>query len=306
MGLRTLSCLLVMAFLVPAAFAQSTCDGTDPCEADCRNCLANEKVPDPEDCRGYYMCIDGSAVDSYYPLPFDCDDGEVFNFTEHDCVKGDSCEPCGTTTVSDCSYECPAATTTTAPLFDAIETDPVSIPSFYDCNSYYTCGDDGQPDGSGTCEPETPFFDGEKCQTDETKCCHCHAYCPKDGDPGVIADPLDCRGYYLCTTVDAGAVPTTHGKCNDGEYFDAILGKCSASAPCMTQCTNVIGADGCIEPFTCLEIGYFARCPLAKQCTPDYYHCTEATGAYQEAQSCGSGTVFHPDSHNCVPSDRCP
>ncbi len=170
------------------------------------------------------------------------------------------------------------------------------------CHYYYQCHEDGSVTNAA-CDAATPFFDGQQCQTDETRCCHCHAYCPATASVGdLVPDPRDCRRWYLCT--EPGAVPTYVGTCEDGTYYDSLLQECFALAPCVTQCTNVVGADGCIEPFTCLTTGYFARCP--GQCTPYYYHCTEATGEYQDVQSCPELTLFDPDTHTCVPYAECP
>ncbi|XP_050699912.1 peritrophin-48-like isoform X3 [Eriocheir sinensis] len=291
MGLRSPSCLLLLlVFLVPAALVAAVCTNTDPCigQPNCAGCDAGTLVPDPENCRSYYICID----DARPSLAFDCPDGQVFNAASHACEKGDECEECPVVPpTGSCSYECPV-------------TGSGLISSITDCHSYYECKE-GKVTGSGTCDASKPFFNGEECQTDVRLCCHCHPYCTEADALGtVVEDPLDCRSYYLC--IDPSAVPTTHGTCPDGEHFDYLLQGCSPAAACATRlsCLNVVGADGCIDPFTCVSVGYFARCP--NQCTADYYHCTAATGTYQGVESCAGGTVFHPDYHNCVPLANCP
>ncbi|XP_050699917.1 peritrophin-48-like isoform X8 [Eriocheir sinensis] len=291
MGLRSPSCLLLLlVLLMPAALAAAACTNTDPCtkQPDCDGCDPNDLVPDPENCRGYYLCLTSGPSS----LPFDCPAGQVFDATSHTCVVGDECDECTVEPpTGSCSFECP-------------ETGSRLISSFTDCHSYYEC-DGGKVTGSGTCDASKFFFNGEECQTDERLCCHCHPYCTEADAAGTfVADPLDCRSYYFCT--DASAVPTRHGTCPDGEHFDYLLQGCSPAAACATRlsCLNVVGADGCIDPFTCVSVGYFARCP--NQCTADYYHCTAATGTYQDVESCAVGTVFHPDNHNCVPLANCP
>lgn len=223
-------------------------------------------------------------------MPLTCQDGHVFNASSHECVVGETCKPC-TSPVSSCVYEC----------LDASARETVKIPSFDDCYTFYMCEGNELVD-SDICRAPTPFFDGAKCQADETRCCHCHAYCYKGDVDIFIPDPLDCRKYYRCT--DAGENPTLSGKCPNGEFFDHFLGRCSATATCNTMCLNVLRPDGCIEPFTCLSPGLFARCP--NQCTAAYYSCTEVTDEYQEAKECTGGTVFHPDTHACVNPSNCP
>ncbi|XP_050699921.1 peritrophin-48-like isoform X12 [Eriocheir sinensis] len=286
MGLRSPSCLLLLlVLLVPAALGAAACSNTDPCigQPDCDGCDPGTLVPDPENCRAFFVCPDEN-------LSFDCGTGQVFNAVSGKCETGDDCESCPVVPpTGSCSYEC---------LANGF------MSSSTDCHIYYKCTGTIAT-GPYACDAPTPFFDGEECQTDEKLCCHCHPYCYEGTVIGtIVADPLDCRRYYLCTA--ASEVPTVSGKCPDGEYFDSLLLGCSVSASCNMEvsCLNVVRPDGCIDPFTCVSVGYFAKCP--NQCTPDYYHCAAATGTFQGVESCTGGTVYHPDKHNCVSPENCP
>ncbi|KAG0727308.1 hypothetical protein GWK47_034924 [Chionoecetes opilio] len=230
--------LLLLLFIIPAALGQAVC-GTDACITDCTACNDNEMVADPSDCRRYFMC-DGKD-NTKYPLPFDCPDGEIFDATQHKCDPDVTCSPCPR-----CYYDC--ATSTTG-----------FISSPTDCNEYSVCsGSNAEP--TMRCPAAMPHFDGHACQTDASRCCHCQPYCYPGQENTLIIDPIDCRKFHPCT---AAGPPTGSGTCSAGQHFDESLHDCSHNAPCNTQCTNQVGTDGCIELFTCLEVGNFAKCPSA-------------------------------------------
>lgn len=273
---------------MPAALAASSCVNTNPCVLSCEGCDIGEYVPDPADCSGYYRCM-GTGEDDVSDDAFDCGSGKVFDLTTHLCVAGDTCNACATDPLS-CIYECPADGTVEL------------IPSFADCNVYYLCSG-GDIQYTVNCDDPNPYFDGEECQASASRCCYCHPYCDQDAAENTahVSDPQDCRRYYTCFAV---GTPVDFTECPDGEYYDTAADACSSKISCYTRCTNVVGEDGCIDPFTCQAAGYFAKCP--GQCTADYYHCAAPTGEYQAAASCISGTVFHPSSHTCVSPDDCP
>ncbi|XP_050699926.1 uncharacterized protein LOC126987175 [Eriocheir sinensis] len=287
MGLRSPSCLLLLLVLVPATTTASTCTGTDPCTLDCGGCGLYEKAPDPENCRGYYVC-DGTGKPFNTP-PLLCPDGQVYDINTHDCISEDTCNECP----PQCSYECLGTAS-----FAAYD---------FNCGVYYKCDGHGVITGVEQCPGSAGtglFFDGESCQADKTRCCHCLPYCSTNAFNSVIPDPQDCRKYYFCGS--AQEISAQYGICPTGENFDPASKVCSATVACSIDeaCRNVVGADGCIDPFTCQQTGYFAKCP--NQCTPDYYHCTAATGDFQDVSSCSGDKVFHPDNHICVAVDQCP
>ena len=68
------------------------------------------------------------------------------------------------------------------------------------------------------------------------------------------------------------------------------------------MCRNVVGADGCIENFTCMEYGNFAKCPL--HCAHEYHQCKEFSDTYDVPKSCIRDNVYDPDK-GCVDVENC-
>lgn len=241
-------------------------------------------VADPLDCHKFYACIDGEPMG-----PLDCQEDEYFDPTEADCVLAgpEECEPiCPPVSGGGCAFVCGSVTNRL-------------VADRFDCSSYYDCSDS---DTIITCDDETPFFDGEKCQTDESKCCHCQPYCYA-GDKGQeVIDPMDCTKYYLC--MEDNSVPEFSGSCSAGN-FDPFRGACSVTAPCVTLCTNVVNSEGCIDVFTCHEEGFFPACP--SRCDPRSYYCdSNDMCSIVVTDTCGGDNVFHPDVGHCVHPDDCP
>ncbi|KAK8379508.1 hypothetical protein O3P69_019437 [Scylla paramamosain] len=269
---------LLLLMLVPAGLCQNCT--TDPCVKDCTGCGPGQFIADPEDCHRYYVC-DGNG-NLQFNDPLYCEHGEVFDITIRECQSGAQCNVCQ----RKCYYQCAQS--------------PNNLISyFYDCGSYYECDSAGIPGPVQNCPADKPFFDGIDCQADERRCCHCHPYC-YDGDQGkYVADPKDCRNYYACFTQ---GIPSGQGHCSPGEFFETDA--CSSHATCNTICKNVIDYDGCIDPYTCLETGYFPKCP--SKCVPQYYFCPQVSNTYVEAEECPVGYDFHPDLHVCVRTEDCP
>ncbi|XP_045131325.1 uncharacterized protein LOC123516197 isoform X2 [Portunus trituberculatus] len=114
-----------------------------------------------------------------------------------------------------------------------------------------------------TCPADAPYFDGEKCGVDETACCHCRPYC--------YADDLNKKR------------------------------QCSSTAPCATLCRNVVDENGCIDPYTCQETGFFPKCKT--QCLREYYHCVDVNDDYASTETCSDDLVFNPDTLQCTKSE---
>lgn len=253
---------------------------TNHCEKNCADCASGDFIGDPEDCHRYYVC-DG-AGDLLFDDPLYCDHDYVFNIDTRKCEADAKCEPCQ----PECHYDCIYSTNG-------------KVSYFYGCGSYFECDSSHIPGPAKSCPPYSPFFDGVECQSDERRCCHCHPYC-YTGDAGKkVPDPKDCRNFYACA---AEGIPVGLGHCPPGEYFEN--GDCSPHAICSTMCKNVVGLDGCIDPYSCVATGYFPKCP--KQCVSQYYFCSQVSDAYVEAEECPEGFVFHPDTHVCVRKDDCP
>lgn len=171
----------------------------------------------------------------------------------------------------------------------------------FDCSVYHKCTatTTGDPE---KCSAPTPYFNGDGCGGDESLCCHCKPYCYTEDLGKLVEDPTDCRKYFLC--LKAHEIPTIEGRCADGEHFGIHIRECSSSAPCVTLCRNVVGEDGCMDPFTCQETGFFPVCKT--QCITDYYRCSVVSDDYASPERCPNGLVFNPDTLMCVANDTCP
>ncbi|XP_045111820.1 uncharacterized protein LOC123504932 [Portunus trituberculatus] len=296
MALRT-SCLLLPLFFIASArvilvdaactlIPDGTC-GNNPAIL-CAGCDAGAKVPNPEDCYNYYVC-DGDGV-FLFDDPFPCPDGQVFDMTA--CKPDDgTCTTICPDTGGDggCFYTCEGNTR------EIIISDP------FDCSVYQQCSGT-EPGPAMTCPADAPYFDGEKCGVDESLCCHCRPYC-YPGDKGrKVEDPTDCRKFFYC--LKESETPTFAGECEDGEHFDMHAMLCRNTAPCVTLCRNVVDENGCIDPYTCQELGYFPKCKT--QCLREYYHCVEVSDDYATPETCPNNLVFNPDTLTCIKNETCP
>lgn len=114
-------------------------------------------------------------------------------------------------------------------------------------------------------------------------------------------DPIDCTKFYYC--IGENEIPTYQGHCTTGT-FDLFTQECSTTAPCVTYCTNVVSPDGCIDVFTCEEVGYFPAC--IDKCGSKFYLCRpENIGLVVEAESCSGDLVFDPNLSSCVEASSC-
>ncbi|XP_063853392.1 uncharacterized protein LOC135096084 [Scylla paramamosain] len=126
----------------------------------------NVKVENPKNCHQFYICVGDDIIG-----PLDCPDGQYFDSNTSDCVP-DGPEECTPTCGgggggggNNCTYKCGG--------------DTAYVADRYDCSTYYTCSNGLVMN----CGQETPYFDGETCQTEEKYCCHCNPYC-YTGDRG--------------------------------------------------------------------------------------------------------------------------
>ncbi|XP_063853389.1 proprotein convertase subtilisin/kexin type 5-like isoform X3 [Scylla paramamosain] len=279
LSLQTISATL-LEDLQHVTAAPAKPPATRRCKPDCSG-PADEglKVENPNDCHQYYICINLEAIG-----PLDCPDSEYFDAAIKACVTNgpEECTPtCGGAGGS-CAYECGG--------------DPY-VADRYDCSTYHDCA-------SGAvmhCGQQTPYFDGETCQTEEKFCCHCNPYCYRNDINTLVPDPTDCTKYYFCEAPNE--IPTTSGHCSSGN-FDLLSQECSLTVPCITFCTNVVKPDGCIDVFTCKEVGSFPAC--VDRCTPQYYHCSAGDiGSVVAANSCNGENVFDPKKNSCVKPSEC-
>ncbi|XP_063853271.1 latent-transforming growth factor beta-binding protein 4-like [Scylla paramamosain] len=293
--------LLPLIFIVSprVILAQGACGDkpSNPCDpvddSICANCPTYDPVPNPQDCNSYYMCNNNVLITDD---PIFCPDGNIFDLSSKNCKPDDGkCTPyCENSGGGNCLYTCGKN------VVGFLIADP------FDCSVFYECVSDGssdvKPGPAKTCPADKPYFDGEKCGVDESACCHCRPYCYPGDEGKKVEDPTDCRKYFFCTAEEN--VPSLQGECEDNKHFDLHAGKCSSTAPCMTLCRNVVDKDGCIDPYTCQEIGYFPVCK--SQCLQDYYHCREVSDDFALPETCPNGLVFNPDTLQCVKNETCP
>ncbi|XP_027214706.2 peritrophin-44 [Penaeus vannamei] len=243
-------------------------------------------LADPRNCHKYYICYneEGDGDDTYFIT------GDSFWCEDPDDVFSEKDDRCG-------DYTCVESCSGTCAPYECIDLqDKRADP--YDCTKYHTC-----PDGKTVqCEGDKPFFDGDQCQADESKCCHCKPYCSQGQKFKNVPDPLDCKSYYFC--VNEHEFPTSRTTCTIGN-FDMNAGKCDESAPCIVTCKNVVGCDGCIGLFTCEQYGNWPKCP--HRCDPHFYHCGEEDiGHVVQESACASPLVYNPATEKCVAEEECP
>ncbi|KAL7638843.1 UNVERIFIED_CONTAM: hypothetical protein RMT77_010377 [Armadillidium vulgare] len=198
---------LLIQVIIFSDFTSSIVYNCNP-KKDCASGYEGRRVRDPEDCHSYYICLTDSQG-NYFPSdnPVRCPEGSYFSGSS--CYTG----PCENQCVNICQADC------TTYNYE-------KVPDYKNCSSYYLCSP-GRIKIHHKCPPTTPYFDGSECSKDSYVCCSCCDECtPYCYDTySEIADPYDCRSYYLC--MDAG-FPSDDNRytCNEGEYFDASLGRC--------------------------------------------------------------------------------
>lgn len=266
-------------------------------KAFCAQPDCNENIPvgeppyyliaDPGNCHKFYYCYDDDS-DTVYDITdtsYWCEDhGAVFNQDSQVCGNYTCVETCSGTCAP---YEC-----NVSDLSQTKSSDPL------DCSKYYVC-----PTGAmKQCEGDKPFFDGDQCQEDESKCCHCKPYCHQGELFRNIPDPVDCKSYYFC--INEYDFPLYQASCTSGN-FNPYTGKCDDVFPCILACKNVVGCDGCIDLFTCEQYGNWPKCP--QRCDPHYYHCgNEDIDHVVQESVCPSANVYNPDTGKCVTEEACP
>nr|XP_045598722.1 uncharacterized protein LOC123758401 isoform X4 [Procambarus clarkii] len=178
------------------------------------------------------MCL-GENMPSDDTLP--CPTGTSFDATATppDCTGTVPCDP--PCRLPPCDLTCDS------------NLDPISDPR--SCNSYYICSEEIVI-GPLECPSDKPFFDGEACGVDDTKCCGdvCIAYCY----PGQIEapDPYDCHKYYLCPK-EGLVEEQNHFDCPAGSNFVVTESSCLEDAPCNTLCgVNTTTSSTTTTPFT--------------------------------------------------------
>ncbi|XP_045598720.2 uncharacterized protein [Procambarus clarkii] len=209
--------LLLVSLSVAALLSATQVLAAGYCQPNCTDMAPLDKVADPLNCHQYYICFeDDTPSDAAVPCP----DGTSFNAvaTPPDCTGSVPCDP---------SCRLPPCHLTCSGDLDTIS-DPTS------CSSYYICSG-GEVVGPLHCPSEEPYFDGEACGADDTKCCGdlCIPYCY----PGLVEvpDPYNCHNFYVCPK-EGLAEELYLNSCPSGANFDLAKGRCEADADCNTLC----------------------------------------------------------------------
>lgn len=260
----------------------------DPCTFE--TCPAPKAhIADPFDCKNFYIC-DGLNPGSE---PVACPSGQFFDIDTHNCqnpVNARCTPPC-----ESCTFECSSS-----------ELGRASHPQ--DCSKYYECSGPGGVTLLLSCDIATPYFDGNKCQNDESKCCACKPTCSVTdaNSNALLPNYYNCTKYYQCGDDDKNWFPSYHGTCSTGN-FDPAMQSCVAGAPCNEPCSSGGGGpDSCTaEDFVCPDYGYYPVCPSA--CDRRFYDCSapDAVGQLATVRICGLQYVFDPTTNSCVLQEDC-
>ncbi|KAK8379322.1 hypothetical protein O3P69_019308 [Scylla paramamosain] len=222
------------------------------CLPNCTNNAPGDKVPDPQDCRKFYTCL---ATDGPSDVSFFCSEGERFDSVSRECLaEGAVCGLC----MLKCKYDC------------VIAEDYAAVRG--DCGKMTLC--ELNPPLTIDCGPATPYFDGESCQDDHSKCCEdCIVFCQ---EPNIeTADPTSSlRSYHACSFY---YYYIYHDPSNDNNYrvIDSLTscidlttsacvrvrGATCESTSCIPSCVNATTGEqipdpkDCYRYYTCLATG---------------------------------------------------
>ncbi|XP_042880296.1 uncharacterized protein LOC122258422 [Penaeus japonicus] len=209
--------LILVLSVAITSFASASCPPPDCNASPPPDSPPYYMLADPQNCHKFYYCYDDSSGNyEITDSPFWCQD--------HGAVFSQENQLCGNYTCDvSCSGTCTPYECNPADAGQGKKPDP------YDCSKYYSCPDDQ----AMQCEGDKPFFDGDQCQGDESKCCHCKPYCHKGELFKNVPDPVDCTSYYFC--VKEYDFPMYQGTCDSGN-FNPFTAQCEENFPCVTLC----------------------------------------------------------------------
>ncbi|XP_052848721.1 uncharacterized protein LOC128260062 [Drosophila gunungcola] len=243
-----------------------------PTSCDCGDVKNTEFTPYPDNCRQYYICINGTLVAG------DCGKGNMFNATHGVCVVDEGNECC----VADCSDG------------------DVSVDA-QDCTKYFKC-----VNGAWTSMPcaDGSYFNSvlEDCQVDENNVCIASKLTSITTDQCSERDPpasgKNCWSYQVC--IDG---QWQDENCTNDYYFNATVGICRADTDnvCPENRSSGSRQKRSAKDFTCeggIEQGSIVSHPT--DC--DKYLICE-NGQLVEGL-CGMGNVFKSCSGVCAPDTK--
>lgn len=213
-----------------------SCDGKEP----------GARLPDPYDCKRYYVCLTNCHVSD---VPFECGDDSFFNAEVGDCDTLDN---------FNCSSCSPKCTTFSC----SVENGTYLAADPDDCTRYFICGLD--PNTIPVECPDGKYFDGEDCQEDPDQCCdRCVVYCQFPFTE--VADPTNCNNFYYCPM--GGYYPEEKDlkRCPKGKFFSVQEGVCSESASCEQPCQGSVKNARTLRPVFAPCAGSPASTVLSKK-----------------------------------------
>ncbi|KAL7638835.1 UNVERIFIED_CONTAM: hypothetical protein RMT77_010370 [Armadillidium vulgare] len=220
---KNLYSLLVLSIIV----CLSSCDFNDLCDVsnDCDGKEARTRVQDPLDCHRFYECVWNSEGEvKVSNISILCPNFGYFN------EEDQQCEEERLTCANKCANHLCINSCVGLP-----DKTRIALPYPYTCNDYLVCDQGFQNAVRGTCPEEAPYFNGTECTTDIRACCDlCTPYC--EFAFTEVADPADCRYFYICEKDNYIPGSYTHLECPIDYHFNKTLGECVEGYPCVPFC----------------------------------------------------------------------
>ncbi|XP_045123571.1 uncharacterized protein LOC123511611 [Portunus trituberculatus] len=236
--------------------------------------IPNTRVPDPSDCKHYYVCMLMGTL-TPQPIRSRCPDAKpFFDSSKNICVEK-----------TECKLPCPLTDATIPSPLESpgVANDPCSprcvesqtiVPDPRDCGHYYVC--DGSPITATKmkCPSHQPYFDTATTSCSQVNTCKntcgqnstvtssssvstspsetttttttvrpgsCRPRCSAHNT--IVHDPLDCHHYYVCMVVD-GKHHLSRVKCpKERPVFDLSSYSCQRTAPCILTCADNVITD---------------------------------------------------------------
>nr|XP_045600226.1 peritrophin-48-like [Procambarus clarkii] len=175
----------------------------------------------------------------------------------------------------------------------------VKIPDPTNCNRYYICLANGHPSDAVFVCPE-----GQKFDTNTSACVDsagtytcgvcppaCKYSCGNNTDIFAIADPTDCKKYFLCgvlpTPVALECDPSTTDLYFNGEECQSDQSECcdSCAVYCDTAFTEIADPTNCKNYYFCSAAGYYPEADDLHTC-PEGENYSSADGTCSASAEC--------------------
>ncbi|XP_037904525.1 fibrillin-3-like [Hermetia illucens] len=242
-----------------------------PADPSCGNYPNGTFIQNLNDCRGYYLCLNGRTISG------SCGDNEYFDTHEGTCKVGN----------------CPTDVTE-APVTESVICSPECYGTYVadptDCSNYYICY--FSIPVRQTC-PDGQYFDtaNRVCSADRGQCkltardispvCH--------GQHGtLVSHPTDCKRFYIC--VNGETIPY---QCKSDEFFNDKTLKCETDSKGLCNPNDLL-EQGLLVNCTGLSDGTLLR--NLQDCSA-FYVCSSG---YPVPGQCPPGFSFENEELICV------